>query len=194
MDKDDSNKQIDDDIQQCKADILRAGDIMPPYDKKTELSENKAGQSSQKTTKKEAEEKASLAEEELILLEEETEEETSFEDTSVIPIKTIDSKPPAPEPVSAEKIDETETTTRPQEQSGIPKLDLAEQILAKQRKISSVRRKSPDQKGKVAKPGAKAVGYMIEQPTSAMLEQDQIIVDIVARDIERLCYGKLLSA
>ena len=62
MDKDDSNKQIDDDIQQCKADILRAGDIMPPYDKKTELSENKAGQSSQKTTKKEAEEKASLAE------------------------------------------------------------------------------------------------------------------------------------
>ena len=27
---------------------------------------------------------------------------------------------------------------------------------------------------------------MIEQPTSAMLEQDQIIVDIVARDIERL--------
>ena len=32
--------KVDDDIRKCKADILRAGDIMPPYTKKTQQRPN----------------------------------------------------------------------------------------------------------------------------------------------------------
>ncbi len=120
-----------------------------------------------------------------------------------------------------------------QETSEIPKFDLAEQILAEQRKITAIRRKGPGkpqrlpslappllsaaadkgvtrvqaQDGAAGKqpntpdrqPQAQSTDYAIKQPPSArtsqrsaasqssiLSEQEQIIVEIVARDIEKL--------
>ncbi len=75
-----------------------------------------------------------------------------------------------------------------QERNGIPKFDLAEQIMAEQRKNVSVRRKKPARGPRPVrrKPEPELIGRTIGlQPVS--LGQDQIVADIVAKDIERLC-------
>jgi len=78
-----------------------------------------------------------------------------------------------------------------QEKSGIPKFDLAEQIMAEQRKITAIRRKGP---GKLTKPPkklhpAESIAHNFE-PHPILSGQGQIIADIVARDIEKFCKGK----
>ena len=76
-------------------------------------------------------------------------------------------------------------------ESEIPKLDLGEQILAEQRKVTAVRRKGPGSKGKARPeqtPGVRAARG--ERPAAPELsERDQVIAEIVATDIERLCGG-----
>lgn len=78
-----------------------------------------------------------------------------------------------------------------EEKTEIPRFDLAEKIMAEQRKISAIRRKAPGQKAEAERSQLQAepVGYTIEQPTPEQLEQNQIIAEIVARDIKRLCQG-----
>jgi hypothetical protein len=89
-----------------------------------------------------------------------------------------------------------ETTSRPaefeeamQEATGIPKFDLAEQIMAEQRKIAATRRRGP---GKRANPPKQerfeSIARTIE-PLALSSEQEQIIAEIVARDIQTLCGG-----
>ncbi len=91
-----------------------------------------------------------------------------------------------------------------QDQSEIPKFDLAEKIMAEQRKVSARRRKRPTASARKAPSriefvsrqpafasstedtGAEPSGHAIEQPGAMLLEQEQIIAEIVARDIERL--------
>ncbi len=78
-----------------------------------------------------------------------------------------------------------------QEKSEIPKFDLAEQIMAEQRKITAIRRKGP---GKLTKPPkklhpAESIAHNFE-PHPILSGQGQIIADIVARDIEKFCKGK----
>jgi hypothetical protein len=78
------------------------------------------------------------------------------------------------------------------EKAEIPRFDLAEEIMAEQRKITAVKRKAPGKKTEVERlePQAQPVGYTtIEQPAPTLPEQDRIIAEIVARDIERLCRG-----
>lgn len=69
-----------------------------------------------------------------------------------------------------------EKSTGPAEKSHrrneIPRFDLAEQILTEQRKVSSIRRKAPDKK--------------IEPTQPVRPVQEQIIAEIVAKDIRRL--------
>lgn len=83
------------------------------------------------------------------------------------------------------------SSSKGQKESEIPKFDLAEQILAEQRKVTSARRKRPGQTIEPAKKeqGPEPIDYIVEQPTPMALERQQIIADIVARDIERLCRG-----
>ncbi len=73
----------------------------------------------------------------------------------------------------------------------IPRFDLAEQIMAEQRKITAIRRKAPGKKTEAQPkwPQAKPAGYGIERSIPWEAEQDQIIAEIVARDIEKLCRG-----
>jgi len=74
----------------------------------------------------------------------------------------------------------------------IPKFDLAKEILAEQRKITAMRRKAPGRQGEV-----ESISYAAERSKPALYqttagafaqtsEQEQIISDIVARDIEEL--------
>ena len=71
----------------------------------------------------------------------------------------------------------------------IPKFDLAEDIMAQQRKITAIRRKSPGGKSAVhaAEPQNKTTSRTGEIQTPPLSEQQQIIAEIVAKDIERLC-------
>ncbi len=78
-----------------------------------------------------------------------------------------------------------------QERNGIPKFDLAEQIMSKHRKNASVKRKGPAKTVQPAKrePKVELVDRAARShPVS--LGQEQVIADIVARDIERLCIGR----
>jgi hypothetical protein len=154
----DNNKQGD-------ADVLRAEDILPPYNKDKhrgqDLPTTQAGQrkdiSSQKGQKQ--------------ILKEEI--------SSVSVSQTQHAETFAIEPDDAV-----------QEANEIPKFDLAEQIMAEQRKITAVRRKAPSRKTKTPDlpPRIESTGYAVELPR-ALLEKELIIAEIVARDIEKLYRG-----
>ena len=159
--KPENNEQIDADILQCKKDVLRASDIMPPYKKTAE--EDKSQRTGENT--------ASPAD----ALETTTDKE-----------KTEHIGPAEEKPVGAAEAE--------QQRSEIPRFDLAEEIMAEQRKVSATRRKAP---GKIfeAQKAEEEVGpsrYAIRQPTPAQPYQQQIITEIVARDIEMLCRGGYL--
>jgi hypothetical protein len=69
----------------------------------------------------------------------------------------------------------------------IPKFDLAEQILAEQRKVTSIRRKAPDRKadfGELIHAEESAENQFAE--AKILSEQQQIIAEIVAKDIKKL--------
>ena len=63
--------------------------------------------------------------------------------------------------------------------------------MAEQRKNTAIRRKAPGKKPEAQKeePEAEPVSYTIEHPMPTSPEQDRIIAEIVARDIERLRRG-----
>lgn len=85
-----------------------------------------------------------------------------------------------------------------EDRAGIPKFDLAEQIMAEQRKISAVRRKGPGKKTRaetggvedvLAGPPQRAAGRD-KLPVSLQQEtflEPEVIAKIVVEDIERLC-------
>jgi hypothetical protein len=172
-----NNEQFDTDILQCKVDILRERNIMPPHDDTTP--KNPATQSSTIETAQSSN----------------AAEISIYEDTSSIPIETIPAKETTPLPrpaVSMNKKQEAETL---QEKSEIPSFDLAEEIMAEQRRITAIRRKAPGQKTEAQrlKPETQIVDHIIEQPKPLLSEQEKIIAEIVARDIERLCRGNYSS-
>ena len=75
----------------------------------------------------------------------------------------------------------------------IPKFDLAEQILARQRKISATSRKSPAEKTETS--GSQPVADSIHQAAlrydTCFPQHDLIIIkEIVTQDIEQLCRGR----
>ena len=86
-------------------------------------------------------------------------------------------------PSDAKRALETEQQT-----SEIPRFDLAEEIMAEQRIITAIRRKAPGEKDEAQRHEreAESAGYAIGQPSPALSEQEQIIAEIVRRDIERL--------
>ena len=151
-------KGFDTDIVQCKADILRAKDVMPPYNKKQ--SENTASS-------------------------------VDANEPNPIPVEMIDSEKTAPLPV--EKVIPFESAEPPKDTKGkenaIPRFDLAEELMAEQRSITAIRRTSPSKKSEAQKPQADSNVRTMRQLTLASSEQEQIIAEIVARDIERLCSG-----
>jgi hypothetical protein len=176
-----NNEQFDSDILQCKKDILRARDIKPvspaPKKKKTE----QEAESQENANAIQSTDAAGISIQK---------EKESREDKTSIPlappqVEAIPAKETAPLPKPMVSVDK-------KEKAEIPKFDLAEEIMAEQRKITAIKRKAPGKKTEAqrSEPQAKPAGYTtIEQPVPTLPEQDQIIAEIVARDIERLCRG-----
>lgn len=77
--------------------------------------------------------------------------------------------------------------------SGIPKFDLAEDIMAEHRRITAIKRKAPGKRIEaVSKPlAAGPVGSAGLSQWPRPPAQEQIIAEIVARDIEKLCGGNI---
>ena len=77
-----------------------------------------------------------------------------------------------------------------QDNNEIPKFDLAKQIMAEHRKITAVKRQGPAKNAKPSK--RKHPAELITRnvkPRPIISEPQQIIAEIVARDIENLCIG-----
>ena len=72
--------------------------------------------------------------------------------------------------------------------SEIPKFDLGEQILAEQRKVTSTRRKGPGKKGNGGAEGqhGACTSGTVEKSEQDLCDEEQVIAEIVARDIEQL--------
>jgi hypothetical protein len=86
--------------------------------------------------------------------------------------------------------DAPETGTPPAAAVEVPTYDLAANILAEQRRVASRRRRAPgqtdDQPGAApAEPRSRAA--VVESMAQDLVELQQIVAEIVARDIERLC-------
>ena len=73
----------------------------------------------------------------------------------------------------------------------MPKFDLAEQIMAEQRKVTAIRRKAPGKKTKAPdrQPRMQSIGCAVKQPAPTLSKKGRIIAEIVARDIEKLYRG-----
>lgn len=148
-----NNQQLDSDILQCRADILRAHNTMPLHNHVV----TKNSEPQNKTIEKTKEE---------------------------IPVN--EAPPPPKQAVSRKK-----ETVISKEMPEIPSFDLAQEIMAEQRKITAIRRKAPGQKNNIQslKPKVQPANSITEQTSQSLSEQDKVIADIVARDIERLCRG-----
>jgi hypothetical protein len=166
VNKAEKNEQFDNDILRCKVDILRARNMIPPRDN-----------SSQKNPEEQNSSDAA-------------EISTNYNAVSI----PIEKMPPAKEashlPKPAVSVNKKEEGTS-EETSEIPKFDLAEEIMAEQRRITAIRRKAPGPKtgAQGLKPEVQPVDHIIEEPKPALSEQEKIIAEIVAKDIERLCRG-----
>lgn len=79
-----------------------------------------------------------------------------------------------------------------QQRSEIPEFDLAEKIMARQRRITAIRRRAPGQQDEVKsqEPEFESIGYTVGQPSPELSEQEHIIAEIVARDIEKFVRGR----
>jgi hypothetical protein len=91
-----------------------------------------------------------------------------------------------------------EPTSSKQRQREIPRFDLAEEIMAEQRKVTAARRKSPNKSFDASlgrtQDGKNGVSRWQEE-TDPRLDggQQQIIAEIVAKDITKLCEASALG-
>ena len=112
------------------------------------------------------------------------------DDTNVIRAENI--LPPYNKEKSREQsLPTTESGDTVLKTSEIPKFDLAEQIMAEQRKATAIRRKAPGKKTKAPdlQPRIQSTGCAIRQQARTLPEKGLIIAEIVARDIEKLYRG-----
>lgn len=178
MSKDRSSEQTDADILRCRADILRARDVMPPYDKKARESTDS------QYTDKDTNRSAAIAETPT------ANPPKVCEDAAPIPIETVEHK--TAESPMVTTVNHKPAVTNQHEKHEIPKFDLAEEIMAEQRRITAVKRRAPAKK-------TEAVGLSSTIGSTGLsqrprpLAQEQIIAEIVARDIEKLCRGDMLD-
>lgn len=168
-----SGQIVDTDILRCKVDILRARNIIPLHDNTTQKNPETQDGTIETHQSSDA---AKIS---------------THKDTSSIPIETIPAKETAPLPRPVVGVNKKEEAETRQEEPEIPSFDLAEEIMAEQRRITAIRRKAPGGKTEVQrlKPEVQPVDHIIEEPKPTLSEQEKIIAEIVARDIERLCRG-----
>ncbi len=79
-----------------------------------------------------------------------------------------------------------------QKKGEIPKFDLADHIMSEQRKTAAIKRKGPGRINKAdnRKQDIRSTDYNIK-PQPMLSQQEKIVAEIVARDIEKLCRGDI---
>jgi hypothetical protein len=169
--KDKSSKQTDADILRCKADVLRARDVTLSY-AETNRKPLDSQYTGRNTNHSDASAESLTANPAKVR-----------EDVAPIPIEAT--KPPV-----VTTINHKPAVTGQHDKAEIPKFDLAEDIMAEQRRITAIKRKSPAKRIEaVSLPPA--VGSAGLQQWPKPQAQEQIIAEIVARDIEKLCRGDI---
>ena len=143
------NEQTDADILQCREDVLRASDVVPPYKGDTPKTPAEAAKR---------------------------------EDDKSLQAKEIEPRPAEAAKRGNDKPLQVKETGPGRAE--IPRFDLAKEIMAEQRKVTAIKRKGP---GKKTEPAVEPIRYVTEPQGFTLSEQEQIITEIVARDIERLC-------
>lgn len=171
-----NSEKFDADMLRCKVDVLRARNVIS-------LQDNNA--------RKNPETQDSI-------IETNAAEMLTHKDTSPMPqpqVETQSLKEPAPPPKPAESVNQNEETETSGQTPEVPSFDLAEEIMAEHRRITAIKRKAPSQKAEAQrlKPEVQPVDHIIEEPKQALSEQEKIIAEIVAKDIERLCKGGLFN-
>jgi hypothetical protein len=170
MNNADSNAKLDAETESRKGDVLRAKDIIPSLKKPADPApvSQQAGQ-------------------EVPVPPAEPQKQPDKEQGTESPleIKEEQKKPVETAPAEA--------TSTEQQKSDVPKFNLAEKIMAEQRRITAVRRKGPGQEETQDQEKAEQGGSIKKQAPPALSEEEQIIADIVARDIEMLCKGHISS-
>jgi hypothetical protein len=189
-----SNKTNDNDVPQRKSAVFRAHDIMPPYEKKAQQKpglEEKTKNTSRSAfdlTEKTVGEKPESA------------PAGEIDDTFLGQASETEPGPSGQNTVrqSQEKRSGAKKENRREpaeggEQSEIPRFDLADEIMAEQRRLTATRRKAPSGQAEAGKdaPKAERVGHVAGQLQPGKSDRDRIIAEIVARDIERLCRGDI---
>ena len=165
----DSNKQSSAASEQSKADVLRAKDIIPPLRTPTRPAPG-TQQPGQKVPTPPAVPGPSP-------------------EKRAVPT-SVNLPQPGPKPAANTP---AAPKTPEQAKSEIPRFDLAEKIMAEQRRITAVRRKGPGQTDEGQDKEAESVCDAKKQVPPALSAEEQIIAEIVARDIERLCKGHISS-
>jgi hypothetical protein len=165
----DSNKQSGADSEQRNADVLRAKDIIPPLKAPAGPAPD-TQQAGEKVPPPPA-------------------VPSQSQEQRAVP-SSFDLPQPGPKPVSNTPASPPKAE---QAKSEVPRFDLAEKIMAEQRRITAVRRKGPGQEETQEQEKTEPVGGIKKQVPPALSEEEQIIADIVARDIGRLCKGHISS-
>jgi predicted Zn-dependent peptidase len=160
-----NDNSMDADILKCKADILRARDVIPPYDKEEPPARTKPEQTSGDSAS------GKVTDEETTRLQEGSAE-------SCGPCSHETNKPPAQQAAAK------------QNQVQIPSFDLADNIMAEQRRVAAARRKAPGDVT-VERQSHKTTAFDSRpgRRESSPSPEGVIISAIVARDIEGLCAG-----
>ena len=158
-----NSNRLDDDILQCKADILRSRDLVPPFGPKKP---NPSGAADKQPAK--------IADDAGVKVDKDPEDKNKrLRQQAVL----------SGQELSALLEDQQ------QDRAGIPEFDLDKQIMAKERKIIAIRRKAPGQKdaGNQPKPQEQAPEISRLTPYRQLPQRQRIITKIVAEDIEQLC-------
>jgi hypothetical protein len=163
--KDKSSEQMDADILRCMADILRARGVTLSH---TETSRKPLD--SQYTYRNVNHSNAAV------------------ESPIANPAKVTPIPIKAAKPLIVTTVNHKPAVTGQHDNPEIPKFDLAEDIMAEQRRITAIKRKSPAKKIEVVS-SPSDVGSAGLQQWPKPWAQEQIIAEIVARDIEKLCRG-----
>jgi hypothetical protein len=151
VNKADSNSKND-------SDVLRAKDMVPPYN--GEIRSNEAAKGTQSHTS----------------------QQVTNKPAHDITVNATDSK------MTSDDFNHVEHTVSQRDDGQVPRFDLAEDIMAEQRKITGLRRKGPRKRfeGAGIQEPVTSFGQSVFQPIQSEFEQQQIVSEIVARDIEKL--------
>lgn len=114
------------------------------------------------------------------------EERAALADTKAIRIEPIDSAPLPVDEAEEPAGDVKGPSEEEKRESEIPRFDLGEGLMAEQRKSTAGKRRRPGKKA--AAEAEKKAEAAKDTDKERGLEEDRIIAEIVARDIERL-YG-----